>query len=259
MKKLINTLLALCIVALIYVVYGSIMGPIRFAQEKAIRDKAVIQRLMDIKAAQTEYKNTYRMGYCDNFDTLIAFIKTGELPITKRIGELTDDQMENGWTESKVLQLYNRAKAAEQAAAQLKGRQAKNKQIEADTLWQKAVDEGFVEILEDGTRNFLFSRETEFVNLYDSLYKGRLNPDSIRFVPFNTKGVEFEMTTASDTSKLGIITDSFQAQALFIDYLGPDSENGGLDRQEIINLLEDCDDRGRYQGMRVDNNSGNWE
>lgn len=259
MKKLINTLLALCIVALIYIVYGSIMGPIKFAQEKAIRDKAVIQRLLDIKAAEAEYKNTFHMGYCDNFDTLIAFIKTGELPITKKIGELTDDQMEDGWTENKVLQLYAKAQTAEMEAAKLKGRQAKNKQIEADTLWQKAVDEGFVEILEDGTRHFLFSRETEFVSLYDSLYKGRLNPDSIRFVPFNTKGVEFELTTASDTSKLGIITDSFQAQALYIDYLGPDSEDGGLDRQEIINILEDCKDRDIYCGLRVDNNAGNWE
>ena len=33
----------------------------------------------------------------------------------------------------------------------------------------------------------------------------------------------------------------------------------GLDKQEIINLLEDCDDRGHYRGMKVDNNSGNWE
>lgn len=257
MKKVVNILLAICIVALIYIVYGSIMNPIRFANEKSIRDKAVIERLMDIKAAQTEY-NYQHSGYCDNFDTLAAFIKTGRLPITKKIGELTDDQLENNWTENKVLALYAKAQSAEQEAATLKGRRAAQKQYEADTLWQRAAKEGFIEILEDGSKNFLFSRETEFVSLYDSLYKGRIDPDSLRYVPFSN-GKEFELSTSSDTSKSGVITYTFEAKTLFVNYLGAESEGGGLDKQEIINLLEDCDDRGRYRGMKVDNNSGNWE
>ncbi len=257
MKKVINILLAICIVALIYIVYGSIMNPIRFENEKKIRDKAVIQRLMDIKAAQTEY-NYQHGGYCDNFDTLATFIRNGQLPITKKIGELTDDQLENNWTEDKVLRLYAKAQAAEIDAKKLTGRKAAQKQIEADTLWQRAATEGFIEILEDGTKNFLFSRETEFVSLYDSLYKGRIDPDSLRYVPFSN-GKEFELSVSSDTSKTNVITHTFEAKTLFINYLGAESEGGGLDKQEIINLLEDCDDRGRYRGMKVDNNSGNWE
>lgn len=257
MKKVVNILLAICIVALIYIVYGSIMNPIKFTNEKKIRDKAVIERLMDIKAAQTEY-NYQHSGYCDNFDTLAVFIKTGKLPITKKIGELTDDQLENNWTENKVLALYAKAQTAEQEAATLKGRRAAQKQYEADTLWQRAEKEGFIKINEDGTKEFLFSRETEFVSLYDSLYHGRINPDSLRYVPFSN-GKEFELSTSSDTSKAGVITYSFEAKTLFVNYLGAESEGGGLDKQEIINLLEDCDDRGRYRGMKVDNNSGNWE
>ena len=257
MKKVVNVLLALCIVALIYIVYGSIMDPIRFKTEKGIRDKAVIERLMDIKAAQTEY-NYQHDGYCDNFDSLAAFIRTGQLPITKKIGELTDDQMENNWTEKKVLDLYAQAQSAEIEASRLTGRKAAQKKIEADTLWEKAAREGFIEILEDGTKNFLFSRETEFVSLYDSLYKGRINPDSLRYVPFSN-GKQFEMSVSSDTSKTGVISHTFEAKTLFVTYLGAESEGGGLDKQEIINLLEDCDDRGRYRGMKVDNNSGNWE
>ncbi len=258
MKKVINILLGICIVALIYIVYGSIMDPIRFANEKSIRDKAVIERLMDIKAAQTEY-NYQKGGFCDNFDSLALFIKTAQLPITKKVGELTDDQLEHNWTENKVLALYARAQYAEEEAAKLTGRKAANKKIEADTLWQKAIDEGFVEILPDGSRNFLFNRETAYVSLYDSLYHGRnVNPDSLRYVPFSN-GVEFELSTASDTSKAGVISHTFEAKTLFVNYLGKDSYKGGLDKQEIINLLEDCDDRGRYKGMKVDNNSGNWE
>ena len=183
MKKVVNILLAICIVALIYIVYGSIMNPIRFANEKKTRDQAVIARLMDIKAAQTEY-NYQHSGFCDNFDTLAAFIKTAQLPITKKVGELTDDQLENNWTENKVLALYAKAQTAEQEAAKLSGRKAAQKQYEADTLWQRAAKEGFIEILEDGSKNFLFSRETEFVSLYDSLYHGRIDPDSLRYVPF---------------------------------------------------------------------------
>jgi len=257
MKKVVNILLAICIVALIYIVYGSIMNPIKFTNEKKIRDKAVIERLMDIKAAQTEY-NYQHSGYCDNFDTLAAFIKTAQLPITKKIGELTDDQLENNWTENKVLALYAKAQQAEKDAENLKGRRAAQKQYEADTLWQRAEKEGFIKINEDGTKEFLFSRETEFVSLYDSLYHGRINPDSLRYVPFSN-GKEFELSTSSDTSKAGVITYTFEAKTLFVNYLGVESEGGGLDKQEIINLLEDCDDRGRYRGMKVDNNSGNWE
>ena len=257
MKKVINVLLALCIVALIYIVYGSIMDPIRFQAEKTIRDKAVIERLMDIKAAQTEYKYQHET-YCDNFDSLAAFIRTGKLTIVSKIGELTDDQLENNWTEDKVLKLYAQAQTAEIEAARLTGRRAAQKKIEADTLWEKAEREGFIRILEDGSKEFLFSRDTEFVSLYDSLYHGRINPDSLRYVPFSN-GKQFEMTTETDTAKTGIVNYSFEAKTLFVTYLGAESEGGGLDKQEIINLLEDCDDRGRYRGMKVDNNSGNWE
>ena len=251
MKKFINILLGICIVALIYIVYGSIMGPIRFANDKGIRDRAVINRLVDIKNAQYEY-NHQHSGYCDNFDSLIAFIKTAQLPTIRKVGNLTDDQLEAGWKEGEVLNLYQKARRAELEAAKLTGAKAAKKKIEADTLWQKAEREGFIKIKADGTKEFLFSRDTVWTSLYDSLYHGQLDPDSIRFIPFSDN-VQFELTSSSDTSKAGVISYSFEAKAPYEAYLG------GLDKQEIINLLEDCDDRNRYRGMKVDNNSGNWE
>lgn len=251
MKKVINILLAICIVALVYIVYGSIMGPIRFANEKGIRDKAVITRLTEIKEAQTEYNHQHN-GYCDNFDSLVVFIKTAQLPITKKVGELTDDQLDANWTENKVLALYAKARNAEAEAAKLTGRRAANKKYEADTLWQRAAKEGFIIINEDGSKEFLFSRETAYVSLYDSLYHGKLNPDSIGYIPFGN-GAMFELETDSDVTKSGLVQYSFIAKAPYKVYLE------GLDKQEIINLLEECDDRGRYRGLTVDNNSGNWE
>ena len=44
MKTVINLVLAICVVALIYICYGSIMGPINFEKEKGIREKAIITR-----------------------------------------------------------------------------------------------------------------------------------------------------------------------------------------------------------------------
>ncbi len=258
MKKIVNVLLSICIVALLYIVVESIMNPIRFAEEKSRRDQAVIERLNDIRNAQMEYNHLNGRGYCDNFDTLAEFIRTAQLPIVNKVGELTDNQLENNWTENKVLTLYAKARSAEIEAAKLTGRRAANKKIEADTLWQKAEREGFIKINEDGTKEFLFSRETAWVSLYDSLYHGRIDPDSLRYVPFGN-GTEFEMEVATDSSKTGVVSYSFFAQVPYVKYLGAESEGGGLDKQEIINLLEDCDDRGRYRGLKIDNNSGNWE
>ena len=127
MKKFINILLGLCIIGLAYIFYGSIMGPIKFAKEKSIRDNAVISRLLDIKDAQTEYHNQQGGMYTASFDTLINFVKTGKVPIIKKTGELSDDQMEADWTELKVLSLYQDAKAAEAAARTLTGSRAARK------------------------------------------------------------------------------------------------------------------------------------
>ena len=52
MKVVMRVLLALAIVLLAYVSWKSIQEPIDFNAEVAKRDKAVIQRLIDIRTAQ---------------------------------------------------------------------------------------------------------------------------------------------------------------------------------------------------------------
>lgn len=252
MKKVINTLLILCIAGLAYVYYGSIMGPIRFQRDKSARDNAVIGRLMDIKAAQTEYNYQHGGEYCNDFDSLIAFIKEGKLPVINKVGNLTDDQLDADWTEGKIIQLYRDAKEAESLSQSLTGYKAAQKAKLAKELWDSAATGGFITFNEDGSKNFIFSRDTIWVSLYDSLYHGKLNVDSLAYIPFSN-GDKFELTTESDTSKSGLVQYSFMAKAPFESYLG------GLDKQEIINLLEECDDRGRFRGLTIDPNSGNWE
>ena len=49
MKTVINLVLAACVIGLVYICFGSIMGPINFDNEKSVRDKAIIARLIDIR------------------------------------------------------------------------------------------------------------------------------------------------------------------------------------------------------------------
>ena len=59
MKTVINLVLAACAVVLVYICYGSIMGPINFDKEKKVREDAIIARLIDIRKAQQEYRTVH--------------------------------------------------------------------------------------------------------------------------------------------------------------------------------------------------------
>lgn len=80
MKTVFNIVLGLCALALVYICYASIMGPINFEKAEKIREQAVIARLIDIRKAQTEYRNLNNLQYTPSFDTLIHFVKTAKLP-----------------------------------------------------------------------------------------------------------------------------------------------------------------------------------
>jgi len=89
MKRVIQILLALVIVALAYLVYDSIMKPFRFEQEKNFRTDLVVERLRDIRSAQIVYK-AQNQAFAGDFDTLVEFIKNGEIPVVKMIPDPTD-------------------------------------------------------------------------------------------------------------------------------------------------------------------------
>ena len=63
MKTVFNIVLGLCALALIYICYTSIMGPINFEEAKKQRDQAVIARLIDIRKAQMEFRNLNKGQY----------------------------------------------------------------------------------------------------------------------------------------------------------------------------------------------------
>ena len=119
MKTVFNAILVLCIAALVYICYASIMGPINFQNEKDIRDAAVQTRLIDIRKAQEQYRNLHNQQYTDNFDTLIHFVKTEKIPFIFKQGELSDAQLESGMTEKKAMDIIKKGNAKEIADAGL--------------------------------------------------------------------------------------------------------------------------------------------
>ena len=88
-NNIIKIVLGVIIIVLVYLVYESVMGPVRFNKSVEQRSKAVIQNLVDIRSAQMTYKNIYGK-YTASFDTLIDFLLKGEIPVVKMIPDPED-------------------------------------------------------------------------------------------------------------------------------------------------------------------------
>ncbi len=224
MKTVFNAILAICIVALVYICYASIMGPINFQKEKDVRDAAVQTRLIDIRKAQEQYRNLHNQQYTDNFDSLIHFVKTEKIPFVFKQGELSDAQLESGMTEKKAMDIIKKGDA-------------------------KAIAEA-------GLQNF--RRDTNWIAVVDTLFGQGYNADSLRFVPFGN-GAQFEMDTITQVARSGAPFCLLEVKTPYTTYLN------GLDKQEIVNLVDEQTQLGRYAGLKIgdletaNNNAGNWE
>ena len=93
MRRVIQILFVLIIIVLGYLIVESIMEPIRFNQEVETRERATIDRLIDIREAQKAYKDVYRK-YTSSFDTLIAFVDTGSFTVVKADGDIPEDWLD---------------------------------------------------------------------------------------------------------------------------------------------------------------------
>ena len=88
-NNIIKVLLLVVIIVLAYLVYDSVMTPVRFNKSVDKRNKAIIQNLIDIRSAQMAYK-TINGRYMSSFDTLIDFLKDGNVPIVKIVPDPED-------------------------------------------------------------------------------------------------------------------------------------------------------------------------
>ncbi len=89
MKAVIQFVLFIIIVALGYMVYDSIMEPVRLNQEKAKREKEVVQRMKDIRSAEIIFKQL-NDKYTDQWDSLVQFIDTALIPVVNIIPDPAD-------------------------------------------------------------------------------------------------------------------------------------------------------------------------
>lgn len=90
-KKLtiINIVLAIVAVFLAYLVFDSVRQPVVFENTRREREIKVVQSLKDIRSTQTLFKQTYNR-YTASFDSLIEYVRTGELPIVNMIPDPED-------------------------------------------------------------------------------------------------------------------------------------------------------------------------
>ena len=228
MKTVLNIVLAAIALLLVYICYESVQGPVRFENEKNIRDKAVQARLLDIRKAQAEYSNTHDRQYTNNFDSLIYFVKNQKLPLVFKKGVLSDAQLENGLTEAKAMAIINKAKKTGK----------------------------YDEVKKNGLENF--SRDTTWVAVIDTIFPKGFNADSLRYVPFGN-GIQFQMDTLTQIARSGAPICLLEVKTPYEAYLGD------LDKQEIINLKDQQQQLNKYCGLKIgdletaNNNAGNWE
>ncbi|MBE6207315.1 MAG: hypothetical protein E7132_01440 [Rikenellaceae bacterium] len=89
MKKIAQILLAVVIIAFVYVIYQQISTPIRFENELKSKSAQVIERIKDIRTAERAYKTKYQKFTAD-FDTLANFILNDTLEMERKLVDEDD-------------------------------------------------------------------------------------------------------------------------------------------------------------------------
>ncbi len=102
MKIVAQVVLIALVIILSYFLYTSVGKPLDFEKERTARYDATISRLKDIRKAEIAYKDV-NGKFTGSWDTLIHFVKTGKIPLVRKIGMLTDSMVEAGWTEKRAL------------------------------------------------------------------------------------------------------------------------------------------------------------
>lgn len=227
MKTVIKVLLSISIVLLTYLCIMSVMTPIRFEESKTEREKAIIQRLIDIRKVELEFKDQ-KGRFTASFDTLISFVKNAKKKIVMKEGALTDKQLEAGLTELSAVKIVRKGNASEIAA--------------------------------NGLQNF--RRDTIYGSLLQAIFPKEYTEetiDQLAIVPYSDN-LKFDLKVNNNfTNSTGIVIPLFEANAHFKTYLSD------LNRQEMLNAIDLQVKLTKFPGLKVgsieepNNNAGNWE
>lgn len=227
MKITIRILLGIAICFLTYICVMSVVTPIRFEEQRTIREEAVVKSLINLRTAETEFK-AQKGYYTANLDSLVLFLKTAKKKEVLKEGALTDAQLEAGMTEKKAVKIVQRGNQREIKANGLEG----------------------------------FRRDTIYNDMIQSLYKGEFTADNIEeitYIPY-TENVRFEVAVDNGyTTDKGIKVPLIEVRAPFSTYLADQ------DQQELVNLIDKEEKLDHYAGLKFgsvevpNNNAGNWE
>ncbi len=231
MRKLLTYFIfPLVIIGLAYLLYRSIDEPVKFQNELKQRSNVAIDQLKDIRTLQVTYKDTYG-HYAPVMDSLVDFYNNGKITIIRQIGS-EDDSTAVLHTEAVKKTLRN-----------LKG---------------EKLQEKLFELYEAGDNNLII-RIPQLTNVKDTLFTNRpnFNVNSLRTIPFSEGDTVIMRSIVKQVS--GVDVPLFEAQMPYWSLLK------GMDRQQIVNLVSEREDTGRYPGLMVgsvdnaNNNAGNWE
>ena len=231
MKTTIRVLLALAICFLAYICVMSVVTPINFENQRAIREVAVAEKLSDIRIAENEFR-LQNGRYMANMDSLVLWLQTGSKKEVVKEGALTDKQLEAGLTEQKAVKIIEKAKKTG----------------------------NYKEVQEQGLENFV--RDTISSPVLQALYHGKYDNESVKnmvIIPY-TDNIKFDAETNDNyTTSQGIRIPLVEVRAHYNTYLGD------LDDQERVNLIDKGEQLDHYPGLKMgdinepNNNAGNWE
>ncbi|MGJ8665847.1 MAG: hypothetical protein ACSHW7_05735 [Patiriisocius sp.] len=94
MKIILQVVLLALIAFLGYQLYNSIIGPVKFNEERDARYAKVIKNLKDIQASQLAYKEI-NGKFTGSFDSLVSFIEVGQFANIQRRDTSYADQKKN--------------------------------------------------------------------------------------------------------------------------------------------------------------------
>ncbi|MEA4852639.1 MAG: hypothetical protein VB126_14445 [Paludibacter sp.] len=227
MKTIIKILLVASIGLLSYMCVMSIVTPIKFDETKTAREKVIIQRLIDIRTAEVEYKNQKGV-YTDSFPELFNFLKTAKKKTVLKEGSLSDKQLEAGLTEAAAARIVRKGNKAE--------------------------------IIANGLENF--RRDTAYLNMIESIFPEKYTIETIEQlaeIPFSNNE-KFTLKVKNEYyNATNIKIPLFEASAAYTTYLYD------LNRQEMLNAIDLQKKLEKFPGLQVgsvlepNNNAGNWE
>ncbi len=105
----------------------------------------------------------------------------------------------------------------------------------------------------------IIKRDTVYVSAKDSLFKGNVNIDSLKFIPLVKGGKKFELKSGAITTGSGVKVQLFECRVQNDIFLA------GLDVISIGEINDNAIKMEKYPGLKVgsveeaNNNAGNWE